>query len=218
MLQNGNCWSCNAEAASAKPDFISATPSNKNHTYVRFLYKRTCTCAWVCMCVWVCMPMCGLFFFALACWLLSLLLLLWVSFYTAAERRLCYCLCLCRCRCRCLCLCHWQATLALRFSSPLQSLLTFSAFAFVRCFLRVSVRSPYFSLCLSLSLPLLLVRSFSLSYIYTGTCFFFQRITFNFILLRSCRRYTHTRSHTHVRTAPHLQLWTCSFVILRCVN
>lgn len=27
------------------------------------------------------------------------------------------------------------ATLALRFSSPLQSLLTFSAFAFVRCFL-----------------------------------------------------------------------------------
>lgn len=56
MLQNGNCWSCNAEAASTKPDFISATPSNKNHTYVRFLYKRTCRC--VSMCVWMCACAC----------------------------------------------------------------------------------------------------------------------------------------------------------------
>jgi len=58
MLQNGNCWSCNAlpnaEAASKNQKctyifLFFATPSNKNHMYVRFLY--ICMYVHVCMCV-----------------------------------------------------------------------------------------------------------------------------------------------------------------------
>lgn len=168
-----SCYCCNA-SSQQQPNAEAARSKNQKHFFISSHPIRiTCTCAffmpvWMCVRVWVrvCVYVCGSFFLHLlvgCCFLCCRRAALGFVLHGSRAR------CLCHCRCFGHGLCHrhcCQATLALRFSSPLQSLLTFSAFAFVRCFLWVSVRSPYFYLSLSLSVFC------SLSYTHTDTCFF----------------------------------------------